>query len=77
MAATLHAQGRSHHGRAWGWEVTYEPEIREAAAQVDVPDGRRRDFTVQTMPAVDAGQLYHRGKRSFGSFSLAWEDWCG
>ena len=72
LAATLHAQGSSYHGRAWGWEVTYEPEIREAAAQVDVPNDQG-GFTLQTMPLWMPAS-FTIGASGIWFFSLAWED---
>ncbi len=72
LATNLHAKGQSYQGRAWGWEVTYEPEIREAVAQVDVPDGQG-GFTPQTMPLWMPAS-FTIGASGIWFFSLAWEN---
>lgn len=72
LAADLHAQTQPHHGRAWGWEVTYEPEIHEAAAHVDVPNGQD-GFTTEVMPLWMPAS-FTIGESGVWFFSLMWEN---
>lgn len=72
LAARLHDAGTAYLGRAWGWEVTYEPEVRAATAEVDVPDGQG-GFTVQTMPLWMPAS-FTIGESGVWFFSLMWEE---
>jgi hypothetical protein len=49
LAMRLHEDAHPYQGRAWGWEVTYDPEVMEPDAKVEVPDGKG-GFITQTMP---------------------------
>ncbi|MCC7161354.1 MAG: hypothetical protein IT331_02580 [Anaerolineae bacterium] len=72
LAARLHAEGNPYSGREWGWQVTYEPEIRESAAEVQIPDGKG-GFTKQTMPLWSPAS-FTIGENEVWFFSLLWEN---
>lgn len=71
LAARLHAAGQSYHDYVWGWEVTYEPELNEAAAEVEVPDGKG-GYTTQIMPLWTPAS-FGIGESGVWFFSLLWE----
>lgn len=72
LAARLHAAGQSYHDQVWGWEVTYEPELNEADAEVEVPDGKG-GYTTQTMPLWTPAS-FAIGESGVWFFSLLWEN---
>lgn len=71
LAMRLHTAGRSYHDQVWGWEVTYEPELKEESAEVEVPDGKG-EYTTQTMP-LWAPASFGIGESGVWFFSLLWE----
>ena len=71
LAERLHVASAPYHGRAWGWEITYEPEIDEDEAAVDVPDGRG-GFTTQIMP-LGSPASFTIGASGIWFYSLMWE----
>jgi hypothetical protein len=72
LAARLHEGGKSYHDRAWGWEVTYEPELSEPEAAVEVPDGKG-GFVTQVMPLWTPAS-FTIGENGVWFFSLMWEN---
>lgn len=72
LAARLHESGKPYHDRAWGWEVTYEPELSESEAEVEVPDGEG-GFVSQVMP-LWAPASFTIGESGVWFFSLMWEN---
>jgi hypothetical protein len=72
LATRLHANGESYHDRVWGWEVTYEPEIREPEAEVEVPDGKG-GFVTEVMPLWMPAS-FTIGESGVWFFSLLWEN---
>jgi hypothetical protein len=72
LAARLHKSAQPYHGRAWGWEVTYEPAVTEPDAEVEVPDGKG-GFTIETMPLWMAAS-FTIGESGVWFFSLLWEN---
>jgi hypothetical protein len=72
LATNLHAFGQSYHDRAWGWEVTYQPELCEPEAEVEVPDGKG-GFTTQVMPLWTPAS-FTIGESGIWFFSLLWEN---
>ncbi|MFN8489661.1 MAG: hypothetical protein U0350_18905 [Caldilineaceae bacterium] len=72
LAARLHVAGQSSHDRAWGWEVTYEPELDEPEAEVEVPDGKG-SFITQVMPLWTPAS-FTIGKSGVWFFSQLWEN---
>jgi hypothetical protein len=71
LAARLHAAGQSYHDYVWGWEVTYEPELTEEAAEVEVPDGKG-GYTTQIM-SLWTPASFGIGESGVWFFSLLWE----
>ena len=71
LADELHKANAPYHGQAWGWEITYEPEIDEDEAAVDVPDGRG-GFTTQIMP-LGSPASFTIGASGIWFYSLMWE----
>lgn len=72
LAMHLHELGESYHGRVWGWEVTYEPEVREPEAQVDVPDDKG-GFVAAVIPLWIPAS-FTIGESGVWFFSLLWEN---
>ena len=72
LAERLHAAGVPFNDRMWGWEVTYEPEIDEPDAEVDVPDGRG-GFVTTPMPLWSPAS-FTIGESGVWLFSLSWEN---
>jgi hypothetical protein len=72
LAEKLHDANTPYHGQAWGWETTYEPEINEPEAVVDVPDGRS-GFTTQSMPLWTPAS-FTIGESGIWFYSLMWEN---
>ncbi|MCX6048715.1 MAG: hypothetical protein NT075_26735 [Chloroflexi bacterium] len=72
LADRLHVGGKSYHDRAWGWEVTYEPELDEPEAEVEVPDGKG-GFVTQAMPLWTPAS-FTIGESGVWFFSLLWEN---
>lgn len=72
MAERLHRSGKSYQDRVWGWEITYEPELDEPNAEVEVPDGRG-GFATQTM-ALWTPASFAIGESGVWFFSMSWEN---
>jgi hypothetical protein len=72
LAMRLHQDAQPYQGRAWGWEVTYEPEVTEPDAEVEVPDGKG-SFVTQTMSLWMAAS-FTIGESGVWFFSLLWEN---
>jgi len=72
LAELLHSAGQSYQDRAWGWEVTYEPELDEPEAEVEVPDDKG-DFVTKIMPLWTPAS-FTIGESGVWFFSLLWEN---
>lgn len=72
LAAQLHNLGQSYQDRAWGWEVSYEPEIDEPEAEVQVPD-HQGGFVSETM-LIWTPASFTIGKSGVWFFSMQWEN---
>ena len=72
LAEELHKANAPYHGEAWGWDITYEPEINEPEAVVDVPDGRG-GFTTHLMPLWTPAS-FTIGESGIWFYSLMWEN---
>lgn len=72
LALRLHEDAHPYQGRAWGWEVTYEPEVTEPEAEVEVADGKG-GFVTETMPLWMAAS-FTIGESGVWFFSLLWEN---
>jgi hypothetical protein len=72
FAHHLHIAGKSYNDRIWGWEVTYEPEVDEPDAEVEVPDGKG-GFNKQKMPLWMPAS-FTIGESGVWFFSLMWEN---
>jgi hypothetical protein len=72
FAERLHQLGKSYQDRVWGWEVSYEPEIDEPKAEVEVPDGKG-GFVTETMPLWTPAS-FAIGESAVWFFSLLWEN---
>jgi hypothetical protein len=72
LAARLHTVGASYRGRVWGWEATYEPELSEEAAEVEIPDDNG-GFTTQVMPLWSPAS-FTIGESGVWFFSMSWEN---
>ncbi len=72
LALQLHRHAHSYQNRVWGWQVTYEPELREAAADVQAPNGAG-GFETVSMP-VWSPASFTIGENGVWFFSLLWEN---
>ncbi len=72
FAERLHQLGKSYQDRVWGWELSYEPEIDEPEAEVEVPDGKG-GFVTAAMP-LWAPASFAIGENGVWFFSLLWEN---
>lgn len=72
LAMRLHADAQPYQSRAWGWEVTYEPEVTESDAEVEVADGKG-GFVTEIMPMWMAAS-FTIGESGVWFFSLLWEN---
>jgi len=72
LAARLHYVGQSYQDRVWGWEVTYEPELDESEAEVEVPDGKG-GFITKIMPLWTPAS-FTIGESGVWFFSMMWEN---
>ena len=72
FAERLHQLGQSYQDRVWGWELSYEPEIDEPEAEVQIPDGKG-DFVTETMP-IWAPASFAIGESGVWFFSMLWEN---
>ncbi|MBX3052649.1 MAG: hypothetical protein KF753_14295 [Caldilineaceae bacterium] len=72
LAMRLHKTGQPYSGRSWGWEVTYEPELSEPEAEVEVPDGKG-GLVTQSMPLWMPAS-FTIGESGVWFFSLSWEN---
>lgn len=72
LAARLHHVGQAYHNRVWGWDVTYEPELNEPEAEVEVPDNKG-GFVTQIMPLWTPAS-FTIGESGVWFFSLMWEN---
>ena len=72
LAARLHGAGQSYQDRAWGWAVTYEPELDEPDAEVEVPDGKG-GFSTHRMRLWTPAS-FTIGESGVWFFSLLWEN---
>lgn len=71
LAERLHNVGQAYHDRVWGWEVTYEPELNEPEAEVEVPDNKG-GFITKIMPLWTPAS-FTIGESGVWFFSLMWE----
>ena len=71
LAERLHQLGQSYQDRVWGWELSYEPEIDEPEAEVQIPDGKG-GFVTETMP-IWAPASFAIGESGVWFFSMLWE----
>lgn len=72
FAERLHRLGQSYQDRVWGWALSYEPEINEPEAEVQVPDGKG-GFVTATM-AIWTPASFAIGENGIWFFSLLWEN---
>ncbi|MCB0106674.1 MAG: hypothetical protein KDE53_12215 [Caldilineaceae bacterium] len=72
FAERLHQLGQSYQDRVWGWELSYEPEINEPEAEVQVPDGQG-GFVTETMD-LWAPASFAIGESGIWFFSMLWEN---
>jgi hypothetical protein len=72
FAERLHQVGQSYQDRVWGWELSYEPEINEPEAEVQIPDGKG-GFVTETMP-IWAPASFAIGESGVWFFSMLWEN---
>ncbi|MBI4670823.1 MAG: hypothetical protein HY741_04030 [Chloroflexi bacterium] len=72
LAMSLHRAGRSFQERVWGWLVTYEPEIREEAAVVQVPDGQ--GGLIDQERDLWSPASFTIGENGVWFFSMLWEN---
>lgn len=72
FADRLHQLGKSYQDRVWGWALSYEPEIDEPAAEVQVPDGNG-GYVTETMPLWTPAS-FAIGESGVWFFSMLWEN---
>lgn len=72
LAQRLHQLGQAYQDRVWGWELSYEPEIDEPEAEVQVPDGKG-GFVTATMP-IWVPASFAIGESGVWFFSMLWEN---
>jgi hypothetical protein len=75
MATRLREGDKSCHDHAWGWEVTYEPELSEPGAEIEAPDGEG-GFVTQVM-SLWTPASFTIGESGVWFFSLMWENGAG
>lgn len=72
LAMQLHREGKSYENRVWGWQVTYEPEMREETAIVQMPDGQG-GLIDSEMPLWSPAS-FTIGENGVWFFSMLWEN---
>lgn len=72
LALQLHKEGKPFHDRVWGWQVTYEPEMGQENALVQVPDGNG-GVNSETR-RIWAPASFTIGENGIWFFSLLWEE---
>lgn len=71
LANRLHTHGEEYVGIAWGWPVYYEPELRDEAAEFQVPDGQG-GIKVEIRPFATPAS-FTIGESGIWFYSLLWE----
>jgi hypothetical protein len=72
LAQQMHARQWEYSGVAWNWPVQYDPELREEAAEYQVPDGKggyRSEIRPYWSPAS-----FTIGESGIWFYSLLWEN---
>ncbi len=72
LAEQLHREGQAYSGTAWGWPVQYDLELREEAAEFQIPDkqgGYRTEIRPFWSPAS-----FTIGESGVWFYSLLWEN---
>jgi hypothetical protein len=72
LANRLHAEGREYGGMAWGWPVHYDPELREDAAEFDIPDGQGA-YRTEIRPFWSPAS-FTIGESGIWFYSILWEN---
>jgi len=72
FAERLHQLGQSYQDRVWGRELSYEPEINEPEAEVQIPNGKG-GFVTETM-SIWAPASFAIGESGVWFFSMLWEN---
>lgn len=72
FAQRLHQLGKSYQDRVWGWALSYEPEIDEPDAEVQVPNGKG-GYLNKIMPLWSPAS-FTIGESGVWFFSLLWEN---
>lgn len=72
LAEQLHREGREYSGVAWGWPVQYDPELREDAAEFQVPDGQG-GYRTEVRPFWSPAS-FTIGESGVWFYSLLWEN---
>ncbi len=71
LADRLHTEGREYSGIVWGWPVQYDPELREEAAEFQIPDGEG-GYRTEIRPFWSPAS-FTIGENGVWFYSLLWE----
>lgn len=72
LADRLHTEGQEYSGMAWGWPVQYDPELREDAAEFQIPDGQG-GYRIEIRPFWSPAS-FTIGESGVWFYSLLWEN---
>ena len=72
VAEQLHREGKEYSGLRWGWPVHYDPEIREDAAEFQIPDGQGGYQT--EVRSFWSPASFTVGESGIWFYSLLWEN---
>ncbi len=72
LADHLHEEGRAYSSTAWGWPVQYDPELREAVAEFQIPDGHG-SYQTEIRPFWSLAS-FTIGESGIWFYSLLWEN---
>lgn len=72
VAEQLHREGAEYNGMRWGWPVQYDPELREGAAEFQVPD-ELGTYHTEVRPFWSPAS-FTIGESGIWFYSLLWEN---
>ena len=72
VAEQLHREGKEYRGMRWGWPVQYDPEIRENAAEFQIPNGQGT-YRTEVRPFWSPAS-FTIGESGIWFYSLLWEN---
>jgi hypothetical protein len=72
LAECLHTEGREYSDTVWGWPVQYDPELKEEAAEFQIPDGQG-GYRTEIRPFWSPAS-FTIGESGVWFYSLLWEN---